>query len=60
MGKRIITQVYNAKKYFPISGKGFVVQRVKMPTRNRGSQVVSSKTFKTMIAAKKYAKKRYG
>lgn len=56
--RKSFLMVYNAKKMFPISGKGWVVQRVKHPTRNRGSQVLWAKTFKTKKQAQIYANRK--
>jgi hypothetical protein len=57
--KRSFIQVYNAKEVFPMSGKGWVVQRVKFPTMNTGSQIIWSKTFATKKQAEEFAKE-YG
>ncbi|MDO8659658.1 MAG: hypothetical protein Q7K54_03590 [Candidatus Parcubacteria bacterium] len=56
-GKTSFISVYNAKKHFPKSGKGWNVERIKYPTMRRGSQVVWAKTFKTKKEADSYASK---
>ena len=56
MAKDYFIQVYNAKKMFPMSGKGWIVQRVKYPTMRSGSQVIWAKTFNTKKEADAFAK----
>lgn len=58
MVKKSFLVVYNAKKRFPITGKGWVVQRIKHPTRNSGSQVMWSKRFKTKKQAMEFYNKK--
>jgi len=59
MGKKVsFITVYNEKKRFPITGKGWVVQRVKFPTKKKGSQVLWTKRFKNKIIAQKFAKEK--
>jgi len=52
--KRILIRTYREKDIFPISGKGYVVEKVVMPTMNRGSQSTILKRTKTKAEADKY------
>lgn len=50
---------FHEKSMFPISGKDmWVVQRVKHATKNRGSQILSKRYFKTKEEAEAYKRKR--
>ena len=45
--ERVVITTFNEKAMFPMSGKGHVVNKVVMPTMNRGSQTTLLKRFKT-------------
>lgn len=52
--KNTFVTMYNEKKRFKITGKGWVVQRIKQPTMNKGSQILWSKRFPTKQKALEY------
>ena len=46
---------FNEKKHYPMSGKNrWIVQKVRQATLNRGSQILSHKTFRTKREAWTY------
>lgn len=61
MSKRTIIRVDDLKKYYtnksmyPKGVKRWTVKKIKMPTRNRGSQVLWEKSFKNKKSAESYA-----
>jgi len=55
--KRILIRVYDERKLFPVSGRGWVVEKVVMPTMKRGSQSTILKRFKSAADAERYYKK---
>jgi len=56
---RVWIRVYKEKSLFPMSGKkGYVVEKMKLPTYNKGSQSTALKYYKTKAQAITYARKQ--
>ena len=51
---RSIERILDEKKYYPMTGKGFVVERMTMPSMARGSQHKTLARFETMEMAEKF------
>lgn len=54
---RVLIRVFNEKAMFPTSGRGYVVEKLVLPTMKRGSQSTTLKRFKTKKEADIYFNK---
>jgi hypothetical protein len=58
--RRTMLRVFDERKAFPVSGRGWVVERTMMPTRNHGSDLVWVKHFGSEREARRFFAKKGG
>ncbi len=55
----VTVRIFNEKKLYPSSGKGFVVEKVKMPTMNHGTIHTTLGRFDSKEKAKNFLLKKF-